>query len=488
MKASPISAYEFAVFAIVCLVLLPNVSNYGVDGDMMSRNIGQLAISLVTDKDAALDEFVDGAGDGRRDLGDKAFYGGHYYSGMPPGLSWLMAPVYAATMPLVRLSGRIGGEPAAMSHASGLQGRDFVALMFVSSVVGALLTALAAALTFRFVLAVCGNTAASLSAALAWPLCSWFLPYGTQVSTKSAATILIFLAFCAAFVLANAKSAGWRRNAGFAGAGCLAGLSIAVDYIPAAYALILGGYILWRSGWRSSLWYGGAMLPAVIAVAAYHWLVFGNWCSTSYSYRLVPYGTPPSFDWPDWLRVYALSISPYKGMLWYAPWIVVAAWGGLEAGRRFKAETLAVLGVILVTVGVNLCVDVWAGFGWGPRLSMTILPFLALGLAFVPSRAMRLLTFLLALSLVWNATTILTGGVYVDEKPWDIPAVNHVAAMSQHGMASYTLRFLSRHVFPMSALTLTVIETGVIGLTAIAAWQIWRRASRRTTERGSATA
>lgn len=481
MERRILSAHEAAVFAIVCLILMPFVSNYGVDGDMMSRNVGELAMSLVNERDASLDEFVDGMGEGRKDLGDKASYRGHVYSGMPPGLSWVMAPVYMTVKPLVRLAGRFWGGKAVDRGGAGALARDFVALMFVSSVAFVIVTALAAALTFRFVQAICGSAETGLLAALAWPVCSWFLPCATHVSTKSAAAILIFCAFCIAFAIAHSPVSGCRRRAGFAVAGALGGLSVAVDYIPGAYVAILFGYILWRAGWRESLWFGLAALPVVSAVAVYHGMVFGDWYSTSYSYRLVPYGTPPRFDYPDWRRVYGVIASPYKGILWYAPWIVPAAWGCWRAGRgKYGPECASVLGVVLVTMGVNLCVNVWEGFGWGPRLSMASLPFLALGTAFLSRRALRVMSVLLVIALLWNATVLLTGGVYVDEKRWDIPPLNHLAAMSEHGMANYTLRFLSRHVWTMSPWTMTVIQTALTGLTAFAAWRVWRWAERKT--------
>jgi hypothetical protein len=117
---------------------------------------------------------------------------------------------------------------------------------------------------------------------------------------------------------------------------------------------------------------------------------------------------------------------------------------------------------------------------------MAILPFFALGTAFLPRRALRVMAVLLVIALLWNATVLLTAGVYVDERRWDIPPLNYLAAMSQHGMANYTLRFLSRHVWTMSPSTMTVIQIALTGLTAFAAWRVWRWAERKPAMPGEA--
>ena len=180
--------HERAVFLTVTIILLANLSNFGTGADPMSRNMAELAMSIVDAGNVDLDRYTDAIITGDHDLVDKAQYGGHIRSGLPPGVSFLMVPVYVALKPALWL---------ANLHRDGAEGLriSFVALVLASSMLCAVFAGIVAALVYKFTrLFGAGETLATV-AGLAVVPGSWYLFLATHVSAKAVAAGLLFAAF-----------------------------------------------------------------------------------------------------------------------------------------------------------------------------------------------------------------------------------------------------------------------------------------------------
>ena len=119
--------------------------------------------------------------------------------------------------------------------------------------------------------------------------------------------------------------------------------------------------------------------------------------------------------------VHGFLLSPGKGVLWYSPPLLLGLLGLRVAWRRFRAETLLQVGIVVSTILFNARFRIWhADYCWGPRhlapLSPIILlwatPWLPEALARGRRRLRRALTYsvvaaglavqLLGASLYWD--------------------------------------------------------------------------------------
>ena len=198
----------------------------------------------------------------------------------------------------------------------------------------------------------------------------------------------------------------------------------------------------------------------------YNWLAFGSPFATGYGY-----GTSiTNFDTPLYEGVYGLLVSPGKGLLWYAPPVIIALWGWGKFMRRHRAEAWFAGALALIMLAVFGSFAVWHGDGaWGPRFLVPLLPFAllpslpvvqrALGGRLNPSRLTHhisrfTLSILLALGFFVNLLGVLVNfdtylNVGYDGQtrywyPYASPIVGHL------GLLDVQLRGASLRVFPRS--------------------------------------
>jgi len=169
-------------------------------------------------------------------------------------------------------------------------------------------------------------------------------------------------------------------------------------YLPALLILLIPvGLLLWqkRADWRRfwpslsvSAAFGGAVVAAVLWYNVHR---FGRPFETGYGlyYSLV---RPPLFTWGDAPNHFvALAISPYRGLLWFFPAILVLlglrnAPKGSFDGRLWKAT----LGAWLFTWLFISSIAFWdAGDAWGPRYFVGMVVLLAPGFAAVFASGQR---------------------------------------------------------------------------------------------------
>jgi len=125
------------------------------------------------------------------------------------------------------------------------------------------------------------------------------------------------------------------------------------------------------------------ILPMVIGIgtaglvtAWYNWLRFGSFFETGY--HEIAWTNPPIYG------LYGLLFSPGKGILFYAPMLVLSFVGSLLFVRKNKPEMWLIIGLWISYLAFYAPYNFWTGgFNWGPRF---LLPLLAL--AFLPLGAL----------------------------------------------------------------------------------------------------
>src|SRR5262249_9904985 len=131
------------------------------------------------------------------------------------------------------------------------------------------------------------------------------------------------------------------------------------------------------------------LIPTLLLLG-YNQLAFGSAWDMGYFHHATrafaqvhsrdnPLGLRP----PDWSKLGPLLWGRYRGLLFYAPILVLSlpGWVVLMARKAWGCAVVS-LSVVAAIVLVNLCYPEWTG-GWstGPRLLVPLLPFAILPVA-----------------------------------------------------------------------------------------------------------
>jgi hypothetical protein len=252
-----------------------------------------------------------------------------------------------------------------------------------------LLTAISAALIYSFTARRHGRLPALL-ATLGFGLGSLAWPYADTLFTQPAAALGLLLALIGSIEAWERQSWRWALLGGV-GLG-LAGLSALPTYITGPLYLL---YLFPWKDWRKNglgptlqhnapllLAFGSSVMVCIFIQAGYNTLRFGSpletghainnalsgHSSTLFSLRYLPAG------------LFGQVLSSPKGLLWYAPFTLMAFPGFIRAVRgEQRREGLLIGGqAALITLFYSLYVFWNGGIAWGPRHLTDIMPALAL--------------------------------------------------------------------------------------------------------------
>ena len=363
---------------------------------------------------------IDGLDDQTHDI---ALYRGHYYTDKTPGSSLLAVVPYALAKAAFRLPDHPLNRPG-FAHWPADYWATLGTSGLASALAGALLVALARDLG-------CGprrSALVGLAYGLATPAFAYAtLAYGHQVASA---------ALLGSFALL--RRSGSRPMLRAAVAGFLASyasvVEIQVGPVSAILGLTLIGLVVARR-WpaRAIVAFGlGAAGPASILLG-YNAMAFGSPWRMGYFYEVLDQfkdvhssSNPLGIRRPDWSKVSELTWGERRGLLRFAPILVLAApgWLALLARRRWVEAVVSAATVAAVFL-VNLSYPEWTG-GWstGPRLLVPMLPFAMIavaGLLAVGGRWASGLAVLLALAGALEILGFVAVGARIPnpvDRPW----------------------------------------------------------------------
>jgi hypothetical protein len=305
-----------------------------------------------------------------KNTGDLAYRDGHYYCDKAPGLSLAAVPVYAAVYPLAgegRLRGRFvsGAAWLATVCAVALPSAAAVVMLYLLGEVLGLLPAWRAALALAYAFAT-----------LAFPYATLF--YGHQL-----AAALLVLGFG---LLMRARWRGGQVTAGrLLAVGALLGAAVTVEYPAVLAVAAIGLYAAWFvRPWPRLAWLALGAAPPLVALGAYHAAAFGSPLALPYAFSTDSprhQGALLGLGLPRPRVLYAVLLSPYRGLFYSAPWLLLAIPGAVRLwrGGRLRAEAAVAVAIPLAYVLLNAGLGDWhGGWGTGPRHLVPALPFLAL--------------------------------------------------------------------------------------------------------------
>jgi hypothetical protein len=294
--------------------------------------------------------------------GDVSYANGHVYANKAPALSFLAAIPYL------------------LVHAAGIANLA-VAAYFCTLLTCGVFAALVPALLYRIGRKRGIDPFWCATVALIVAFGTELFPYSTVLMVMVPAGALMLVA------LSNRRA--WL--AGFAAA-----LATAMYYICAP-ALIVIALVRGR---KTLVPFIAGALPPLLGLAAYQYFCFGSFLTSSMAKtdpRFYTKGAlfgPPSLD-----ALYGVTISPYRGLLFFAPVLILAI-----------APVIRNLGILVIS-GVfllfNICFFNWeAGFGIGARYLVPLIPLWGIALLRVDKRRLVVALGVLSFAVNFAATAV----------------------------------------------------------------------------------
>ena len=335
--------------------------------------------------------------------GDVSYFRGHFHPNKPPGLSFVAVPAYFVISHLETLMHRSPDSWWLMNVNAWLTSLLSVGLISAAGVV----------LAFRIALRLCGgHTWPAFWTAVAFGFGTLFFPFATLLFDHNVTAIFLVAAFHCIFE---------RETAGVIFlAGLLAGLAAITNYVAAVPAGLLGVYVLvtrWRGEgrWafsgriiRDSLLYCLGLLGPLLAICAYNQACYGSPFALSNAFQNPAFiERGPSFlgmfGVPDPAVALILLISPFRGIFYGAPILIMGVYGMGRMWRNFPAEVVLFIGIGLTFFLVNCSFMGWhAGYACGPRYLIPATAFLALPCVYGFMKRPRLSGALLVISIAIN--------------------------------------------------------------------------------------
>ena len=333
---------------------------------------------------------------------------GHFHPNKPPGTSLIALPAYFLIYHLERA---LGVNPDAWWPLT------LNAWLTTICSVG-VLSALGCVIFFRLARELAGGALWPAAAAtLAFAFGTTFFPFAT-IFFDHALTASLLLA--ALYFIREKGGAPAREPASalrLHAAGFCGGLAVVTNYLAIVPVVFLALYALLatRHGarhWRAAIHFSlGGIGPAIVLLG-YNTVNFGGPFRLANDYQSPLFKDTDAFlgmfHWPSPYIAGLVSVSPYRGIFFLCPVLVLGLYGLFRwlMEKEHAAEARLCLAVFGFFFFVNCCFNGYhGGFSAGPRYLVPGLPFLALPLVVAFARLPRL-TALFALASIFNQTLL----------------------------------------------------------------------------------
>ncbi len=212
---------------------------------------------------------------------------------------------------------------------------------------------------------------------LIYGLTTFAFPYVNTLFGEPLAALLLVMAVI--FAQPRFAIEAGFKPAALVGCGTALGLLVGVNTIYALGIPLFALYLLWRQPLqgRTLVAFVAPLLLCGLLLALYNWGRFGSPLESGYHFA-----AGEGFTTPLLSGLYGLFFSPYRGLFWYSPILLLSIPGWLML-RRAHAR-LAWLIVALILLQALAFAGWWSWHGgivWGPRFLLPALPLLVLCLA-----------------------------------------------------------------------------------------------------------
>lgn len=309
-------------------------------------------------------------------VGELALRGGELYSGLPPGGSAVVTPVYLMFRPW------LPPEPQAL-----LLALNILCIVLVSAPF--------AALTPAILYVMLGDLDVPkrirLETALLVAFATTHFGYATGYFKENMTIALTVLGFA---LLVRARRGTEHRAWLAVLAGTALGIAVTTVYTSVVVLGVLGLYAWLAIGWGVALLFFVGAVPWGLLLMWYHAVAYGSPFATAYTYHVGLPAHAPWFGELDLERWLGMVLSPGSGLFVFAPVTALGVVGlvrTLRSGRSCQAEAACCLGVFLVVwilyghyrVPADFFIPLPHDMGLVTRYLSVTVPFLMIGYALV---------------------------------------------------------------------------------------------------------
>lgn len=296
-----------------------------------------MPLSLVLEGNLDIDEYAEFTG-------DKATINGHYYSDKGPSMGFLMLPVLYLTdlvYPLDQL------EPAKQLKLTIILG----AILF-----GSLPFSLCAYLIFNLHLK---EQKYGVALIILFFFGSFLFIFSGSFYSHS---------FSAFLLMISALTLERKR---YLASGFLIGLAFITEYTLAVFGLTMGLYLLIHNRSKIAFFIIGALVP-IIFQGFFNYLLTGSALDFAYKYQenFIQNSAHYGFGWPSLQALYDITLSPYRGLFFYAPMLLIILflidWGRVIRSTS-KTTIYFICGCAAYIVLFSMSKSWHGGWSYGPR-------------------------------------------------------------------------------------------------------------------------
>jgi hypothetical protein len=353
-----------------------------------------MIVAVVEDRTFKIDAYVS-------NTVDYAKVGEHYYSDKAPGTAFLGIPVYAVMKVFLDLP-VMNGIMESLSNNAAFQAtlreggtgileqkvRFAIAQVALSFLFAAVPSALIGILIFRLSEMLTQQVWVRAAVVIIYGLLTPVFAYAGAFYGHQLSTALIFGVFYLSWKYADRFTIPKAIMSGI-----FLAYSVVTEYPVALLAGMIFLYLTYRLYQSQDLMKMGWVIGAGILVAAgwmvYNNAIFGGPLKLGYEYSELwtdQHGTGfMSLTLPHWNAVWGITFSPFRGLFFYSPLLLLAI-PGFYLWWRAGIHRLE-FWVVLLSVGIIFLFNAssimwWGGFAIGPRYLLPMLPFMMLPMIF----------------------------------------------------------------------------------------------------------
>lgn len=472
MAPSRVAFWLAGVF-LLCVVYFP-----GPGGDWYQEARLDTTLALVYHGTFAIDAY-------QRNTQDKTYYRGHYYGITAPGQSLAGVPL-AATYHLLAMHVFSPKQADELSRSGKHTSYQYFILKYLETLLTVTVPATLLLLLFFWFLGY--FTPSVLNRAfltLVLGLATDVFPYAQVLYAHVPATLLLFTGFALTYLLGEGRARGrastWlvvRPQITAALIGASLGASVVFEYQTVLIGLCIAIYALGHLPKRSLPYLAAGALPGIVTVLACDEAIYGNPLITGYSHYSVLWkgsfqNDVAGFRWPpSWTALWGMTISPYRGILFLSPFLLLWLPGVWLLRDRRPLQLLLIAIPVLYLITIAMSPFWYGGISVGPRYLTPTLPFLCLPIIFVcdavQSHLQRWLLWTLAACTAFNVWAQTIGGAGYPFTTEQDPLLHYSLPAILQGTVRVNLGSMITAPFgaPYSPLTLLILIWLLVSWTA----------------------
>lgn len=337
--------------------------------------------------------------------GDRVFFNGNYYSDKPPGSSLFLAPIYSLAKVITNDKYNPSDAnkillPEPQFNTTVYTDKNTGNAVLLTSLLGTVLLsslpgAILVVLIYKTALEMGRNKKTALITSVVFGLGTIIFSYSTVFMGNILSLLFLFLSFYIVYI----KKSGGKSH--LLVSGIFLGLSISIDYLATVFSVLFIAMIFLRR-LKAVPFLAIGLLIGVMPLAIYNSMIFGN-PLVFYESHLDPKISPCSFGTQYlstcptnsglsvktiqlmFLGIEELLFMPYRGLLFYMPFLMFSFVGLFYLYKKNKDLSLLVLFTFIAYLILNSLYVYWfGGSTFGPKYLLGPIPFLSVPfLAFI---------------------------------------------------------------------------------------------------------